>query len=400
MKKYIFPQASGGLRYKNDDFIDVFQNEPYKAKVAILKGLYGNGPFIIQGCNPTVVGSTLSISAGFVFINGDIMEVPAKTGLSNPCYISEAAPTFLQRIFKNFISNNALVTRKGVSANSPTMGSQWLKLNGTGVIEDSEGGTTAGNGGGGSNTGGSITTLTPITAAYILGLDTSALLTEECLFDYVTGPTFGDFLKGLRDYVCAINPDPSVPVYENTQIFAGGIATGFAGATVENDNIPIKTPAQVLAFFNGTGLPNTEGVNQFTVPVGVTKVQFELFGGGGAENEAGNRQFQFAFIMKNDGTHYFFAQGGEDINNGMGGESSCPVAESGVNGTVGIGGSGNLGLNGTNPSTPTDIGGGEGGYGRVTLSTTPGDIYYIWSYNDVNGFGDNTNNISKVIIKY
>lgn len=245
------------------------------------------------------------------------------------------------------------------------------------------------------------TSTTIINATTVLNLDISADVDKECMYAEITGDTLGDYLQGIITYVCEnIGADPSIPVYNNTQIFAGGVNTGFIGSSVENDNIPIKTAAEVLAFFGGTGLAITEGVNKFTVPALVTRVQFELYGGGGAENEVGNRQFQYAFIIKDDGTNYFFSQGGGDINDGMGGESSCPISENGMNGSVGIGGSGNLGLNGTIPSTPTDIGGGEGAYGKVTLLVSPGDVYYIWSFEDTNGGGDAVNNISKVIIKY
>lgn len=122
MKKYINPSPipNGGFPIYGHEMMDCFQFEIYKAIIAQYK-MY-NQPVVIYGCLPVVTGSTVDISAGMVYIDGDMKEVPVYSGVF-PVYLISAEEIITSKIFKDQAIRPVLSTKNGAwSTNEPSTG--------------------------------------------------------------------------------------------------------------------------------------------------------------------------------------------------------------------------------------------------------------------------------------
>lgn len=249
-----------------------------------------------------------------------------------------------------------------------------------------------------------------VTPELILALDVSAV-EKQCATPYILGDTLQDYLQGIIQYACSIGGGSS-PSYDTQITYFGELTV--ASANLDNGNLQSDSVATIRTNFLAVTGGTTEGVDIFTVPAGVSLVQFEIFGGGG---EITTNYYFSGFIMKNDATNYFYTLQ-SDVGSvtaaltNSGGASNCPFTVIGnpggtyqdvTNDGSALGGSAaNLGYNyglstGTGGAAPFAKTGGAGGsYGRVTLGVTAGDIFYI--YTNKSATPDNTS--SKVIVSY
>jgi hypothetical protein len=259
------------------------------------------------------------------------------------------------------------------------------------------------------------TSTTIINATTVLNLDISADVDKECMFEEITGNTLQDYLQGIINFVCAnIAVDPSTPVYENEITFYEQIDLN-VDPGISKVDIPTDGAMAIAASF-AANYPITESVTKFTVPIDTTRVQFELFGGGGRGVSGGNENMLSAFIVKSTGSNLYYVLE-SDLGSASaaminaGGSSNCPTQIIGTTGGTyidftnpgvalgGVAANGGYNFGDSNMSSgggPYEATGGAGGsYGKVTLDVTPGDIYYIYTPADANN-----NRAPKVIIKY
>ena len=119
MRHFVNPIANGGAPIYMDDFITV-DDENKKAYEAILAGL--DTKIILSGCevsNLNTIATTFDVSAGFVYLNGEVMEVDAYSG-SYPIYIHEAASVDTDRDFEDGNTDPVLTLRKAEFTATPS----------------------------------------------------------------------------------------------------------------------------------------------------------------------------------------------------------------------------------------------------------------------------------------
>ncbi|WP_066836463.1 hypothetical protein [Rufibacter ruber] len=121
MNKLINPVPSGGFPFTVDDAIRI-EYELHAAIGALANGIDASG-FVISGCTATVSGSTLIISNGFVYLDGQYMRFGGYTG-SYPAYVKAGTPTKTQRIYGDGFSKDATIeTFAVVTTSQPGSGS-------------------------------------------------------------------------------------------------------------------------------------------------------------------------------------------------------------------------------------------------------------------------------------
>lgn len=122
MKKYINPSPipNGGLPIFGSDMMDCLQSEVYKAIVAQYKAY--NEPVIVYGGVATDGGATVSITAGMVFLDNELMEMPAYNGVY-PVYLKQAEPVIISKLYKDQSPRPVTVQRIAEwSTNAPGTG--------------------------------------------------------------------------------------------------------------------------------------------------------------------------------------------------------------------------------------------------------------------------------------
>lgn len=120
MKHLITPIANGGAPIYLDDLINN-DLENKKAYEAILAGL--DTKIILSGCEVTVTGpGTADITAGFVYLNDTVMEVPTPYSGSYPVYIHEATAVDDTRDFEDGNTDIVATTRSAEFTGSPGAG--------------------------------------------------------------------------------------------------------------------------------------------------------------------------------------------------------------------------------------------------------------------------------------
>jgi microcystin-dependent protein len=129
MKRYLNPISDGGAPIFLDDLISS-DSETYTALNAIVSG-FGE-PVVLSGCelsNINPVGFTVDISAGVVFIDGEVRESPAYSG-SYPVYLEPSADLIETRDFEDGTTEDVFVTKSAIySASLP--GVEHIKFNPT-----------------------------------------------------------------------------------------------------------------------------------------------------------------------------------------------------------------------------------------------------------------------------
>ena len=119
MKHLITPIANGGAPIYLDDLINS-DLENKKAYEGILAGL--DDRIILSGLEVSsldTVGGTFDLSAGFVYLNGTVMEIPAYSG-SYPIYIHEATAVNDTRDFEDGNTDIVATTRSAEFTGSPS----------------------------------------------------------------------------------------------------------------------------------------------------------------------------------------------------------------------------------------------------------------------------------------
>lgn len=119
MKHFVNPIANGGAPIYIHDFITV-DSENKKAYEAILAGL--DTKIILSGCvvsNLDTIGNTFDLSAGYVYLNGEVMEIDAYSG-SYPIYIHEATSVNTDRDFEDGNTDPVLTLRKAEYTATPS----------------------------------------------------------------------------------------------------------------------------------------------------------------------------------------------------------------------------------------------------------------------------------------
>lgn len=119
MKHFISPIANGGAPIYLDDLINS-DLENKKAYEAILAGL--DSKIVLSGCevsNLNEPGNTFDLSAGFVYLNGTVMEVPAYSG-SYPIFIHEATAVNDDRDFEDGNTDTVATTRVAEYTGTPS----------------------------------------------------------------------------------------------------------------------------------------------------------------------------------------------------------------------------------------------------------------------------------------
>jgi hypothetical protein len=117
MKHLISPIANGGAPIYLDDLINSdLQNK--QAYEAILAGL--DSKIVLSGCDVTVTGpGTADITAGYVYLNGTVMEVGAYSG-TTPIFIHEAAAVNDDRDFEDGNTDTVATTQSAEFTGSPS----------------------------------------------------------------------------------------------------------------------------------------------------------------------------------------------------------------------------------------------------------------------------------------
>ncbi|WP_442795298.1 hypothetical protein [Pelobium manganitolerans] len=122
MKKFINPSPipNGGFPLFGSDMMDCLQSEIYKAIVAPYKAF--NEPVIVYGAVAVEAGGAVAISAGMVFLDGELMEFPAYNG-AYPVYLKQAEPTVISKLYKDQSPRPVTIQRNAEwSANQPGSG--------------------------------------------------------------------------------------------------------------------------------------------------------------------------------------------------------------------------------------------------------------------------------------
>lgn len=133
MKRYINPLPNGKLPFVHEDWLAALQDEQYTALVNFIKGIGGDSDYVLFGCTPTYSAPNLTVTAGYVFIDNDIHYFPggsvATGAAATDAYIIMDTPSYISRIFKNLVSNNALKETK-TKLSLVTVGGQSIAING------------------------------------------------------------------------------------------------------------------------------------------------------------------------------------------------------------------------------------------------------------------------------
>jgi hypothetical protein len=117
MKHLITPIANGGAPIYLDDLING-DLENKKAYEAILAGL--DSKIILSGVEVSnLLIGTFDLSAGFVYLNGTVMEIPAYSG-SYPIYIHEATAVNDDRDFEDGNTDTVATTRSAEYTATPS----------------------------------------------------------------------------------------------------------------------------------------------------------------------------------------------------------------------------------------------------------------------------------------
>jgi hypothetical protein len=118
MKHLISPIANGGAPIYLDDLINSdLQNK--QAYEAILAGL--DDKIILSGCEVTVTGpGSADITAGFVYLNGTVMEIPSPYSGVYPVYIHEATAVNDTRDFEDGNTDIVATTRSAEFTGTPS----------------------------------------------------------------------------------------------------------------------------------------------------------------------------------------------------------------------------------------------------------------------------------------
>lgn len=254
-----------------------------------------------------------------------------------------------------------------------------------------------------------LTSTSIVNPTNVLALDISTIA-KKCASPYIGGDTLEEYLAGMIDYMCAIGGGGSSPTYDTQVTFyaENNVTNGSFGG-----DLILDAPATVLFHFNLLFPVPTEGVQKFTVTGSTTVVQFELWSGGGANNNGGsiNEYTNSAFIIKSDGSNYYYvfqADSGSvtTVFTNASGTTNCPINTIGNAGGVTSTGGSALGGNGAGggynygatavAAVNNATGGAGGAKGTVTLNVTAGDVYYIYT----SGNSLPANRGSKVIVSY
>lgn len=232
----------------------------------------------------------------------------------------------------------------------------------------------------------------------IAGLQGSTVITETQLLDIEvpvidtqcltpSNNTLGALFNAILTRLCNTSPT----TYPFSQLIVGKY-DGTTFGTTTFSGLPALVPATVAGLL--------AGVSGFTwtVPGTTTRVKFELYGGG--DTTGGLQGDNGCFILKTDGTNYYYATTGEigstsALISAPGGTSNCPTFINGdagnpygdaTNPGSGIGGQGGTAITGKGADYAAGgagpylaTGGGGGAYGAIELTVTPGDVYYIYT---------------------
>lgn len=126
MKRLITPLPSGGVPYENEDILQL-QNGNFESLKQVLSGL--GSAFVVSGCDILAVDTnlkTVSLSAGWAWLDGDIREFPAYTG-SYPAYIKSALDTFDKKDLQDGTRKNVYVNHTATTVTSRPVGVDFIE---------------------------------------------------------------------------------------------------------------------------------------------------------------------------------------------------------------------------------------------------------------------------------
>lgn len=128
-KRFISPLPTGGLPISNEDFL-MLQNETLEAISAVCAGI--SNAFVISGCEVIPQQSYNEISAGIVFINGQIMQFDGTSTQNGTVYIFADAGTKTTRLFKDGFVKDATITTKAIANTTPPQNAPYITISTSG----------------------------------------------------------------------------------------------------------------------------------------------------------------------------------------------------------------------------------------------------------------------------
>ena len=129
MKRFVDPPFSGGLPTFNSDLVRMEQNDfnLIKGQLTAARQNIAEG-VVVFGCEVTDNAGLFDLSAGAVFLDGELYLVEANSANSFPRYIVADADVDETRTFRDGASKNALVTKTATLQNSIPGSGQYISI--------------------------------------------------------------------------------------------------------------------------------------------------------------------------------------------------------------------------------------------------------------------------------
>jgi hypothetical protein len=124
MRKFVNPIPGGGAPLSTETVDDLVTTEIWDAIESTYSEFEGDTEgIIISGCIISGSVGNYNISAGFVFLNGEIMRLPSQTGVALPQYIVPVATSYETAIFNDGDSKNLIEVKvAGLAVSAPGAG--------------------------------------------------------------------------------------------------------------------------------------------------------------------------------------------------------------------------------------------------------------------------------------
>lgn len=105
-------------------------------------GISTSDPYIVQGCSATVASSKLTVTAGYIYLGGEIVQVDAQTdvplGVGETTWIYQVQTTYEaagDKVYKNSISRQTYEKKRGVLTGVVSVGAGELAYNGDRLVD-------------------------------------------------------------------------------------------------------------------------------------------------------------------------------------------------------------------------------------------------------------------------
>jgi len=134
MKKLISPESNGGVPIYMSDIINL-QDEAWKGILGPLSIFDSDVQGVaVSGCVATG-SSTLVITAGHVYLNGELMYFPGTGSIAAPAFIVPDTVANQARVFNDGTTHNVTVTKnaKAMSGSAPG-GTQYIKIDTDAIV--------------------------------------------------------------------------------------------------------------------------------------------------------------------------------------------------------------------------------------------------------------------------